>query len=313
MASKRVNQKVDKELSSPTSIGNFILPIVYVNRTIPYKQGSIVWDPLQQKVFISNGTAWNFVETSSSGGDVIINGNLHVDGTLTINDNVLLNAILTALGNATFQGTLDVTGDASFITISSSGNVTIGGTLGVSTLASLGSLDVTGNASVGGTLDVTGDMTVANAQVTGTLTIPPRAINSYRVSVYRAIPLGTSPTTLSFTVYLDPGSAPAWFDGVEYTAMETGIYNLSLTGDVAGTTLGNYHDLTLSVQVDQVTPVPATETRIAFDVQFAPIKQACSLRGSFSLMQGQKLRIYMTIPPSLSTSSNLYLTVFRIE
>ena len=292
--------------------GNFILPNILVSRTIPYKKGSLVWDSLEKKIYVSNGSAWvELIDTTNGSNNTTIDGDLSVTGTLTIDGNSLLNSLLSVLGNTSIGGTLDVSGTSSISTMTVLGNASPVN-LSVSGNTTFESnTTVSGNATIGGNLDVTGDTTVNNLTVTGTFTLLPRAIPSYRATGRLQV-LAPVSGTLTFNTILDPTTGyPSYFNGLLYTAPVDGVYYLNLFGFVIPLGTTEEIDYEFHVQIDGLSPSPRVATAVKRGG--VAITPGVSMVSTFLLNQGQTLNIYVSTPALSNKSCGLYLKIFRIE
>jgi hypothetical protein len=86
------------------------------------------------------------------GGDIYLNADSHVDGTLDVTGNTDLSGTLGVTGNTDITGTFGVTGNTDITgTLGVTGNTDITGTFGVT-----GNTDITGTLDVSGVLEVSG-------------------------------------------------------------------------------------------------------------------------------------------------------------
>ena len=199
---------VEKEIINVSSVGRYTLPIIRTATIHPQRQGSLVWDPLEQKVYVSDGTTW--IEVGSITGDLVINGNLTVTGDTLLNNLTVTGVLvlppkaipsyrLTAIrigsipastGALTFTNYLDPTSSPSYFTTNNTYTAPVDGIYQIN-LSGYFTFDMA----------VLYDFTL-NIQLNGSNTIP--ALNS-DVTYTNGATVSTHPTSTIGTLNLAQG------------------------------------------------------------------------------------------------------------
>ena len=171
-------------------------------------------------------------------------GNTVVTGTLDVDDATNITSTLSTSGLATLNSvgvtaaatvgtTLGVTGASTLGSLSATTTALVGTTLGVTGASTLGSLSVTTTASVGTTLTATGGITTFNDPVTCTTLTNTVVFGLSVLTGAGAVVIGNAPT--------DERPSTAWgsttFEGTQTSRVAAGDFIGAIKAAVAGTYL----------------------------------------------------------------------------